>query len=121
MIGLPPAKQRVEKGKIDPSNGRRAPRSGMIVLAVFACAGFAIFIYSGIRSRTEAEKRLAQNVRSSLIPVVTVIHPKGGAAAQEIELPGNTQAFTEAPIYARTTGYLKHPRGAFAFAHRRPP
>jgi RND family efflux transporter MFP subunit len=107
MIGLPPAKQRVEKGKIGPSNGRRAPRSGMIVLAVFACAGFAIFIYSGIRSRTEAEKRLAQNVRSSLIPVVTVIHPKGGAAAQEIELPGNTQAFTEAPIYARTTGYLK--------------
>jgi RND family efflux transporter MFP subunit len=107
MIGLQPAEQRVEPGKIDPSNRRRAPRPGMIVLAVIACAGFAIFIYSGIRSRTEAEKRLAQNVRSSLIPLVTVIHPKGGAAAQEIELPGNTQAFTEAPIYARTTGYLK--------------
>jgi RND family efflux transporter MFP subunit len=107
MIGLQPAEQRVERGKIEPCNGRRAPRPGMIVLAVIVCAGFAIFIYSGIRSRTEAEKRLAQNVRSSLIPLVTVIHPKGGAAAQEIELPGNTQAFTEAPIYARTTGYLK--------------
>src|SRR5258706_7019852 len=107
MIGLRPAEQRVEKGEIDPSNERRAPRPGTIVLAVIACAGFAIFIYSGIRSRTEAEKRLAQNVRSSLIPMVTVIHPKGGAAAQEIELPGNTQAFTEAPIYARTSGYLK--------------
>jgi RND family efflux transporter MFP subunit len=106
MIGLQPAEQRVEKGKIDPSN-RRAPPPGTIVLAVIACAGFAIFIYSGIRSRTEAEKRLAQNVRSSLVPLVTVIHPKGGAAAQEIELPGNTQAFTEAPIYARTSGYLK--------------
>jgi RND family efflux transporter MFP subunit len=79
----------------------------MIVLAIIACAGFAIFIYSGIRSRTEAEKRLAENVKSSLIPLVTVIHPKAGAAAQEIELPGNTQAFTEAPIYARTTGYLR--------------
>jgi RND family efflux transporter MFP subunit len=107
MIGLQPAEQRVETGKIDPSNRRRAPRPGMIVLAVIVCAGFAILIYSGIRSRTEAEKRLAQNVRSSLIPLVSVIHPKGGAAAQEIELPGNTQAFTEAPIYARTTGYLK--------------
>jgi len=107
MIGLRPAEQRVEKGEIDPSNERRAPRRGTIVLAVIACAGFAIFIYSGIRSRTEAEQRLAQNVRSSLVPLVTVIHPKGGAAAQEIELPGNTQAFTEAPIYARTSGYLK--------------
>ena len=107
MIGLQPAEQRVEKGKSGRSNERRAPRPGTIVLAVIACTGFAIFIYSGIRSRTEAEKRLAQNVRSSLIPMVTVIHPKGGAAAQEIELPGNTQAFTEAPIYARTSGYLK--------------
>jgi RND family efflux transporter MFP subunit len=79
----------------------------MIVLAVIVCAGFAIFIDSGIRSRTEAEKRLAQNVRSGLIPLVTVIHPKGSTVAQEIELPGNTQAFTEAPIYARTSGYLK--------------
>ena len=107
MIGLQSAEQRVEKEKIDSSNRRRASRPGMIVLAVIACAGFATFIYSGIRSRTEAEKRLADNVRSSLIPLVTVIHPKGGAAAQEIELPGNTQAFTEAPIYARTSGYLK--------------
>jgi len=107
MIGIQPAEQRVDRGKIDLSNRRRAPRPGMIVLAVIACAGFAIFIYSGIRSRTEAEKRLAENVRSSLIPLVTVIHPKGGAAAQAIELPGNTQAFTEAPIYARTSGYLK--------------
>src|ERR1700736_5413454 len=107
MIGLQSAEQRVEKEKIDSSNRRRASRPGMIVLAVIACAGFATFIYSGIRSRTEAEKRLAENVRSSLIPLVTVIHPKGGAATQEIELPGNTQAFTEAPIYARTSGYLK--------------
>jgi RND family efflux transporter MFP subunit len=107
MIGFQPAEQRIERGKIDPPNRRPGPRPGRIVLAVIACAGFAIFIYSGIRSRTEAERRLAENVKSSLIPMVTVIHPKGGAAAQEIELPGNTQAFTEAPIYARTSGYLK--------------
>ncbi len=107
MIGLQPVEQRIERGKIDPSNRRRTPRPGMTVLAVIACAGVAIFIYSGIRSRTESEKRLAQNVRASLIPMVTVIHPKGGAAAQEVELPGNTQAFTEAPIYARTSGYLR--------------
>jgi RND family efflux transporter MFP subunit len=107
MTGFQPAEQRIERGKLDPSNRRRTPRPGTIVFAVIACAGFAIFIYSGIRSRTEAEKRLAENVRASLVPLVTVIHPTGGATAQEIELPGNTQAFTDAPIYARTSGYLK--------------
>ena len=33
--------------------------------------------------------------------------PNSGAAAQEIVLPGTTQAFIDTPIYARTNGYLK--------------
>ena len=30
-----------------------------------------------------------------------------GSPQQEIVLPGNIQAFTDSPIYARTNGYLK--------------
>ena len=30
-----------------------------------------------------------------------------GGAEEEVVLPGNTQAFTDSPIYARTNGYLK--------------
>ena len=41
------------------------------------------------------------------MPTVDVIQPKQGAPHQEIVLPGNIQAFTDAPIYARTNGYLK--------------
>jgi len=41
------------------------------------------------------------------IPTVNVISPKIGAPAEEITLPGNTQAFTDTPIYARTNGYIK--------------
>jgi multidrug efflux pump subunit AcrA (membrane-fusion protein) len=29
------------------------------------------------------------------------------ALSREIVLPGNTQAFTDSPLYARTSGYLK--------------
>jgi RND family efflux transporter MFP subunit len=36
-----------------------------------------------------------------------VTYPTAGSTAQEIALPGNTQAFTDTPIYARTSGYLK--------------
>ena len=41
------------------------------------------------------------------IPVVRVVPLKRAAAAEEIVLPANVQAFTDAPIYARTNGYLK--------------
>jgi RND family efflux transporter MFP subunit len=77
------------------------------MVAAFFCAGFAVLIFSGIRSRLEAKMGLEEKVRSSAIPRVEVIHPKAGSTAQEIELPGTTEAFTEAPIYARTSGYLK--------------
>ena len=36
-----------------------------------------------------------------------MIHPKRGELKDEIALPGNIQAFVDAPIYARTSGYLK--------------
>src|SRR5207247_6495485 len=32
---------------------------------------------------------------------------QGTAGTQEIRLPGTTQAFTDAPIFARTSGYVK--------------
>src|SRR4029453_4377837 len=35
------------------------------------------------------------------------VNPKPGDAVREIRLPGITQAFTDAPIFARTSGYLK--------------
>jgi RND family efflux transporter MFP subunit len=40
-------------------------------------------------------------------PPINVIHPSRAAHAEEIVLPGNIQAFIDAPIYARTNGYLK--------------
>ena len=39
---------------------------------------------------------------------VSVIYPaKPGGKTEELVLPANIQAFVEAPIYARTHGYLK--------------
>jgi len=75
------------------------------VLLIALILGF--FIYSGIRARTAAAKTLARDTRAMAIPTVNVISPKIGAPAEEITLPGNTQAFTDTPIYARTNGYIK--------------
>jgi multidrug efflux pump subunit AcrA (membrane-fusion protein) len=107
MAEVETAELRIQRGKTGSSSRRGASRRTTIVVAAFFCAGFAVLIFSGIRSRLEAEKRLHEEVRSSAIPRVEVIHPKAGSTAQEIELPGTTEAFTEATIYARTSGYLK--------------
>src|SRR5580704_3646079 len=100
------AEMKIPLGKTDSSN-RGRPRRRTLAMVTLLCAGFASFIFLGIRSRTAAEKGLKEKVKSNAVPVVAVIHPQAGTAAQEIELPGTTQAYTEAPIYARTTGYLK--------------
>ena len=77
-----------------------------IVTAV-ACLALGILIRSGIHSRVEAESVLTRSTQESATPTVAVVYPKAGSAAEEIALPGNTQAFTDTPVYARTSGYLK--------------
>jgi RND family efflux transporter MFP subunit len=84
-----------------------ARRRTAIFVAAAALAAFALMIYSGIHSRAAAESRLKRRTEEAAIPTVTVIFPREGAPTQEIVLPGNTQAFSDAPIYARTSGYLK--------------
>jgi RND family efflux transporter MFP subunit len=84
------------------TSGRRTIAVGTILVL---CVAYAIF--EGIHSRLQAKAELRQVAMSSAVPFVDVVYPKGGAEAEEIELPGNTQAFTDTPIYARTNGYVK--------------
>jgi RND family efflux transporter MFP subunit len=61
----------------------------------------------GILSRLVARNALAHEARESAIPTVITTKPHPGAAADTLLLPGSVQAYYEAPIYARTSGYLK--------------
>jgi multidrug efflux pump subunit AcrA (membrane-fusion protein) len=64
-------------------------------------------VYGGIGSRMHAEASLTKETNAAAVPSVSVVHPSLGSPSQEIVLPGNAQAFTDTPIYARTNGYLK--------------
>lgn len=88
-----------------PPQGK-VPRGGLIVLGAMALV-VAIVVVLGIHSRVGAETRLQQATFQAAIPSVNVMHPQSGDRAQELVLPGNTQAFIDSPIYARTNGYLK--------------
>ena len=81
---------------------------GRLFLLVGAVAIILILVIAiGIINRKKAEADLKQATAAAAIPTVNVVYPKPGAPDDEIILPGNTQAFTDAPIFARTNGYVK--------------
>ena len=61
----------------------------------------------GILSRLIARSALAHDAHEAAIPTVITAKPHQGPAADALVLPGSVQAYYEAPIYARTSGYLK--------------
>jgi RND family efflux transporter MFP subunit len=77
----------------------------LIVVVVVLVAGFVVI--RGIHSRINAAATIRGITLEQAIPSVSVIHPKRGELKEEISLPGNIQAFLDAPVYARTSGYLK--------------
>jgi RND family efflux transporter MFP subunit len=107
-----PEPEMIEVRTMQPSQDGFKARLGIrrgssILISAAALAAIALLIYSGIHSRVAAESRLKQRTEEAAIPTVAVVSPQEGAPTQEIILPGNTQAFSDAPIYARTSGYLK--------------
>jgi RND family efflux transporter MFP subunit len=61
----------------------------------------------GVLARIHARSQLAKETSAEAIPQVTTLKPGRSPASEELILPGNVQSFIEAPIYARTSGYLK--------------
>jgi RND family efflux transporter MFP subunit len=56
----------------------------------------------------QSHAALRQWTDAQAIPSVEVISPRSDGDAQHLTLPGNVQAYIDAPIYARVSGYLKH-------------
>jgi RND family efflux transporter MFP subunit len=73
------------------------------VLLVVVAGGLAFW---GISGRARALSIVTKETRELAVPTVSVIRPERGAPQEEIALPGSVQAFIDAPIYARTNGYL---------------
>lgn len=76
-------------------------------LAFYALlAGIAVAAW-GIVTRLQARAELEQVTRAAEVIHVVVVQPHRAQATGDLVLPGDVQAYTDAPIYARTSGYLK--------------
>ena len=86
--------------------GARAPRGLRVVGLCALVVAIAVVVF-GIVERRQNEVTVAQWTEAQAIPEVAVLTPKSSPAVAPLVLPGNIQAWYEAPMYARVSGYLK--------------
>ncbi|WP_430387346.1 efflux RND transporter periplasmic adaptor subunit [Dyella sp. 20L07] len=61
----------------------------------------------GVATRMSDARSLRQWTDEQAIPTVVISEPESANGKAPLELPAQMDAFTNAPIYARTSGYLK--------------
>jgi RND family efflux transporter MFP subunit len=71
----------------------------LLVLAVLVAVG-------GIVPRVRARTELRDQTNALAAPTVITNPPQEGQVGQEVILPGNVYAYSDASLYARTDGYL---------------
>lgn len=92
-------------------NRQKVPRSRrwlsrvMFLLAGVAVVGLAIH---GIEWRKENVANLRKQAEEAAIPNVSVFFPKPQGKPQPLILPGDIDAWYEAPIYGQVSGYILH-------------
>jgi len=91
---------------VAPEQKPISPQKAMIgAILLIVVAGILAVV--GILSRKSADSVLADHTQEMAAPTVIAAPPQPGAPLDSFMLPGNVTAFTDAPIYARTSGYLK--------------
>lgn len=73
----------------------------LVVLVLVILGAFTLL------QRKAEYRTLAKETETLAIQTVGVIHPSPEIGQEDLVLPGTMEAFVEAPIYARTNGYLK--------------
>jgi RND family efflux transporter MFP subunit len=75
------------------------------------CVGGALFLgvaIWGIYERNTWTLEVQQLTDKAARTVVHVVHPTRAVEAISLQLPGQTMPYTDAPIFAQTSGYLKN-------------
>jgi RND family efflux transporter MFP subunit len=98
---------KVSQTSHDETATPEASRSSLVTLVVVLLIVAVAASIAGIVRRVHANSELVKTTNANAAPPVSLEQPVFEKDAREIVLPGNIQAFTLAPIYARTTGYVK--------------
>ena len=96
-----PPEQEIRPNKIAAPPSRSRWVGG---IALLVAVGVAV---AGILWRHQQESEVAKWTAELAVQTVATVTPKQGVTGQQIALPGDIEAWFEAPIYARVNGYLQ--------------
>lgn len=91
---------------VDPHSRARTARTLVRGGAVVGVLAFIVVVWS-VFSSHRASAKLKEATEAQSVVTVATTTPQPLSDLTELILPGNLQANYEAPIYARTSGYLK--------------
>ena len=82
-------------------------RRGLFIAAATAGAVAVIIVFMGLTTRRMADAKLREWTETQAVPVVAVAAPDTHGRTTTFSLPGRLEAYSQAQLYARVSGYLK--------------
>jgi RND family efflux transporter MFP subunit len=82
-------------------------RRGLYLTGTFVTAVAALVVIMGLTTRKMADAKLSEWTEAQAVPVVTATTPDTRGRKTTLDLPGRLEAYSQAQIYARVSGYLK--------------
>jgi RND family efflux transporter MFP subunit len=82
-------------------------KRGLVVFFLVATLLFIAVAVLGVCSRNAGTAKLQLRADEAARLAVRVVHPQKGSGIIQLQLPGQTMPYTDAPIFAQTSGYLK--------------
>src|ERR1700730_19082083 len=99
----------MREGGVEMKDDSQASGKGSGLFKVLLGLALLLVILGALTlvQRKAEYRTLANETEKRAIQTVGVIHPSPELGQEDLVLPGTMEAFVEAPIYARTNGYLK--------------
>jgi RND family efflux transporter MFP subunit len=82
-------------------------RRGLRLAGLALATALAAIVVFGLVTRATQANSLKTWTQAQAVPTISVVLPQPGRSGPVLELPGQLQAYTRAPIYAQVSGYLK--------------
>ena len=90
-----------------PARPPAVSRRGLTVALLSLLGIGAVIVVMGITTRKMADAKLREWTESQAVPVVAVALPDTRGKRATLDLPGRLEAYTQAQIFARVSGYVK--------------
>jgi RND family efflux transporter MFP subunit len=74
----------------------------VVIPVVLVCAALVT-----LQARRASNEGVAATAKTLAMQHVSVVHAEAGSPVTDLTVPGTVQAFSESPIYARITGYVR--------------